>query len=332
MNRPFGVFMLPAYFSPMVYAVNLTLFDPVGVDYPDPNWTHKDFADICAKLTVHSTKTNRVGAGFGFHRSSINGEGWIFRAFGGDQMNSDGTKSTLSDPNCIAAAQWMYNTLFWPNICTGRNNAGATYGQYNFLTGGAAMAVIWDGIVLNLAAAVRSSMKWQIYPNPIFPAGRTTQGTEDFYGINAETKHPEHAWRLLKWLSYEKTWQSALMQLGAVPPARNDLWAEWVNIVQQVAPPLRNSGLQWLQDGAVKGYALPGEYYRYEDTSVRRVVGQWIQKLWNRQADVTEAFTQADRQANAILTAAPAMLNNQAGIAKTFPTQGPPMAAVQPGL
>ena len=301
MNQPFGVFMLPAYFSPMVYAVNLTMFDQAGISYPDPNWTHKEFAQVCAKLTAHSATTDRVGAGFGFHAAAIGGEGWVFRAFGGAQMNATGTVSTLSDPKSVAAGTWMYETLFWPKICTSRNRAGATAGKYSFLSGRSAMSVIWDGIVLNLAAAVRSSFKWRIYPNPIFPAGRFTEGTEDFYGINAQTKHPHESWRLLKWLSYEKTWQSTLMRIGAVPPARNDLWGEWIRIVEQVAPPLRHSGLSWLRDGAVKGYAIPGAYYRYQDTAVRRVIDPWMQKLWSHQIDVPGAFAQADRQANALL-------------------------------
>lgn len=332
MNRPFGVFMLPAYFSPMVYAVNLSLFDQAGLPYPDPNWTHQEFARICAKLTVHTAKRNRVGAGFGFHASTIGGESWVFQAFGGNQMNAAGTTSTLSAPGSVAAGNWMYETLFWPKICTSRNQAGSTYGQYNFLKGGSAMAVIWDGIVLNLAAAVRSSFKWRIYPNPVFPAGRFTQGTEDFYGINAQTKHPKESWRLLKWLSYEKTWQSTLMRIGAVPPARNDLWGEWVSIVEQVAPPLLHSGLNWLADGAVKGYAIPGAYYRYQDTAVRRVVGPWLQKLWNQQIDVAGAFAQADRQANALLKEAPLEQNAQAAGVHAFPSRGAPMAAVTPGL
>ncbi len=305
MNRPFGVFMLPAYFSPMVYAVNLSLFDRAGLSYPDPNWTHREFARVCTDLTVHSAKLNRVGAGFGFHAGTIGGESWVFQAFGGSQMNSAGTQSTLSSHGSVAAGTWMYETLFWPKICTSRNRAGATYGPYSFLSGRSAMAVIWDGIVLNLAAAVRSSFKWRIYPNPIFPSGRFTQGTEDFYGINAQTKHPQESWRLLKWLSYERTWQSTLMRIGAVPPARNDLWSEWISIVEQVAPPLRHSGLSWLRDGAVKGYAIPGAYYRYQDTAIRSIVAPWIQKLWNHSIDVPGAFAQADRQANALLNQPP---------------------------
>jgi hypothetical protein len=53
-----------------------------------------------------------------------------------------------------------------------------------------------------------------------------------------------------------------------------------VSIVEQVAPPLPHGGLNWLADVAVKGYAIPGAYYRYQDTAVRRVVGPWLQRLW----------------------------------------------------
>lgn len=314
MKMPFGTYMLPAYFSPMVYVVRLSDFDEIGLEYPDPNWTYKDFAAICRKLTVHTANKTRYGAGYQWHAGQIGEETWNFRAFGGDIMDPTGTRQTLDTAACIRCGQWLFEELFWPQICTERDAFWGNSGVDGLVHDQEVMRAIWDGMIMNTAAAIRDSFKWAIYPSPIYPAGRFTQGTEDFYGINANTRNPEMAWELLKWLSYEKTFQRALMRIGAVPPARNDLWPEWQSVVEEVAPPTRGKGLEWFGDGAVKGYALPAEYFRYDTSQVQAIDNVWAGKLWNHQIDVATAWKQADRQANAFLAQAASANAQQARI------------------
>ena len=301
MQQPFGTYMLPAYFSPMVYLMNLTAFDDAGLAYPSTDWTYTDQVEIARKMTIHTAKQTRYGTSVQFHRSGINGETWMFRAFGGNVMNAAGTVQTLTAPGSVAAGEWVFEELVWPGLASSRNEYYGSTGADGIIHGQEVMHVIWDGIILNAAAALRDSIKWAVYPSPIFPSGRMTQGTEDFYGINAQTKYPELAWELLKFLSYEKGYQRAMMHIGAVPPARNDLWPEWQSIVETVAPPTRGKGLHWFGDAALKGYAYPGQYFRYDDSQVRSTDGPWISKLWNHQIDVLGAFDAADKQVNALL-------------------------------
>jgi multiple sugar transport system substrate-binding protein len=315
MQQPFGTYMLPAYFSPMVYLVNLSAFDEAGLEYPSTDWTYQDMVKIARQMTIHTAKQTRYGTSVQFHKSGINGESWVFRAFGGNLMNPQGTVQTLTDPGSIAAGSWIFEDLVWPGLASSRNEFYGTTGADGLIHGQEVMHVIWDGIILNAAAAIRDSFRWAVYPACICPNGRMTQGTEDFYGINAQTRHPNEAWELLKWLSYEKTFQRSLMRIGAVPPARNDLWPEWQSIVEAVAPPTRGKGLHWFGDAALKGYAYPGEYFRYDDAQVRGIDGPWISKLWNRQIDVAGAFAQADKQANAFLQQAAASAHSEAAVA-----------------
>ena len=165
------------------------------------------------------------------------------------------------------------------------------------------------------AANIRGQFKWDIYPAPVFPQGRMTQGTEDSCGINAETKYPEQAWTLLKYLAYEPTFTQYLMRVAAQTPALIHLWPEWQSLVANMAPPLRGKSLQWYADAALKGYGLPGQYFRYGDTQVRAIDSPWISKLAIRQTDVASAFRGADRQANAFLQTAAGAARAQAAAA-----------------
>ena len=296
---------LPAYFSPMVLAVRVADWDAAGRERPNPAWTYQEFVTECKNMTVHTVKQNRFGAAFAFHSTGINGSSWIFRAFGGNMLNADGTQEQLTSPACLQAGQWMYEQLFWPGYATSRNPMlGGPTGSPQFISDNVSMVTVWDGIILELAAGIRDSFPWQIYPYPKFPAGVMCQGTEDFYAINAQTKYQDEAWELLKWLSYEKTWQQAMMKIGAMPPARNDLWEEWISTVQIVAPPLKNVNLHYLRDLAIAGEALPGQYYAVQDQQMRQLVSPWFTQLWNEVVSVDHAFQECDHLVNAAMAAA----------------------------
>jgi multiple sugar transport system substrate-binding protein len=296
---------LPAYFSPMVLAVRVSDWDSAGYERPNPAWDYNEFVTECKRMTTHTVTKNRFGCAFAFHASAINGSSWIFQAFGGDMLNPAHTQEQLNTPACLQAGQWMYEQLFWPGYATSRNAMlGGPTGSPQFLTDNVSMITVWDGIILELAAGIRDSFPWQIYPYPKFPAGVMCQGTEDFYAISARTKHVEQSWELIKWLSYEKTWQQAMMKIGAMPPARNDLWDQWISTVQTVAPPLKNVNLHYLRDLAVSGAARPGEYYAVQDQQMRQLVSPWFTKLWNEVTTVPEAFQECDHIVNAAMTSA----------------------------
>jgi ABC-type glycerol-3-phosphate transport system substrate-binding protein len=295
---------LPAYFSPMVFAVRLSDWDALGRSRPDPQWTHSEFVGECQALTRAHNGAVRYGAAFDFHRSGVHGCSWIFQAFGGDMLNAARTRQTLSSAECIRAGEWMYGQLFWPGYCIERDAAVGTGGSPQFVEDAVSMVTVWDGLILELAASIQNSFRWDIYPYPSFPAGTICEGTEDFYAINARTKYPMQAWELLQWLSYDRVWQRALMKIGAMPPARNDLWEEWISTVHAIAPPLRNIGLQHLRDRAVGGQARSGEYYATQDQQMRQLATPWFQQLWANTISVPLAFSECDHQVNAALQTA----------------------------
>jgi ABC-type glycerol-3-phosphate transport system substrate-binding protein len=303
-QRPFGTYMLGAYASPFVYAILLDLFDDLGLDYPSPDWTYQDFTRLAAALTTTSTSgQKRYGAAIPWYTNGLDGGNgqptFLLTAFGGGLTNPAGTRSWLDQPGSLAAGRWIYEDLLWRGIAVPWDVFWAGSGN-GLPKGNLAMDFEWGSSPFRLAEQL-AGRKWTFHPFPIFPKGRFTFLTNDFWGIVRTTRHPEEAWRVLRWATTDPRFQEARMHFSALQPTLKSLWPKWQAIVEAVAPPLQGKGLEWFVDAAVNGYALCMQPYADEGVLVSNAVANALSPLWNRQASVVEAFTQAARVADAIL-------------------------------
>lgn len=296
-----GMFGLPAYMSPMVYAARLDLFDNMGIAYPDPTWDYQAFTTTCKQLTVASAKNPQYGACMQWHRGGIGAGTWLFSAFGGSQTNATRTASTLNTPADIQAGQWMYEQMLWPKI-------GITSGEYggppnSFFKGIAVMSIMGTWNILPLVETAGDQFKWDFVPPPAYPAGNKTFGNADFYGINAQSPHPEQAWQLLKWICAEPAWQQAMMTIALLSPGLNSLWPQWEHAVTSAAPLLTNKGLHYFTEAAVAGNGVPPAYYAYANSQVNGVVSPYFAQLWSQATTVADAWAGIDKGLNTVLSA-----------------------------
>lgn len=327
-----GLYALPTYFNTTCYFVNLSTFDELGLPYPDPGWTHMEFLKTAQALAGESGGKPRFGCNLWWWTGQAWGSDWIFHGFGGAKVDGTGTRCLLDRPAAVAAGEWIYNEILWPGVGTAQDTFGGYAAQ--FASGQTVMSVQQTGTLFGaLVGFANNGMKWDLYPFPVFPAGRAAFGGDQFYAINAHSPHPDHAWALLKWICAESTWQQAMIRLFLMAPALNSLWSEWTTIVRAVAPPLNNKALQWFTDPAVQGYAMPTGYFQTSDTQAETIIQAYYADLYARRAgSVQAAFTQAAHQVNALEDAAPAQAAAKQAAASAFPTIGPALAPVQPGL
>lgn len=311
-QRSGHLYALPAYMGTAVYAVNLSAFDQAGQPYPTADWTSDDFVNVCTQMTGTVNGQTRYGGMLYQWNNMIDGSRWIFNAFGGSLMSADGTTSTLSTPGSLAAGRWMFEKCYWPKICVTRS--AGYWGMFG--SGQLAMRTMgtWE-----LFGSLQSyqNMKWTILPFPIFPAGRATFSTDDFWALNAQSKHPREAWEVIKWASAGTYWNTFNMKLQLLSPARVDLWDQWISVVEAAAPPLKGKGLHWYADAAQKGYAYAPLYYRYDDAQAEDAVGGVIGKLYSQSlTSVADGFATADKLVDAIEAAgAKAQLGSSASSA-----------------
>jgi len=300
---PAGLLALPVYFNTAAYTVNLSAFDQAGLSYPDPQWTHADFTRTAQALSAPNGAKPRFGCNLWFWTGQAWGSDWIFRAFSGAKVGPGGASCALAEGPAIAAADWIYEGIVWPKVGTTQD----TFGGYTqqFVSGQTVMSVQQTGTLLTAVTdLVHAGMKWDIYPFPIFPAGRAAFGGDQFYALNGRTKHPEQAWALLKWVTADTEWQRAMIKLFLIAPALNALWPEWETTVQAVAPPLQGKAVHWFADAAVGGYAYPTSYFRYMDAEAETIIQNYFSGLYGQRYTVGTALTQAARQVNALETSA----------------------------
>lgn len=268
-QRPQGLFAVPSTVETMCYIVNLSDFDAAGLPYPDPEWTMDQFAQLAGSLTRTSSSGTHYGADFCIRWGHVQGYQWFFNAFGGSINNASGTQCTLTSAGSVAAGNWLFQKLIWPGVSVTRNSARLA-GEWDaamLLQGQVTMATLAPTEILEVLSGISSSVKWMLYPFPLFPQGRMGWASEGFFGINGQTQYKEAAWELLKFLTVQPTWQQALIQLNFTGPSLTELWNQWAATAEQLAPILHNKGLQWFVDPVQQGYAIPGTFFKYNDVN-----------------------------------------------------------------
>ncbi len=303
-NTPAGPLAVPTYTGTSVLAVNRGMLSPAGVSYPSVAWTSQDFVSTCGAIArPGGPKPTYGGTIFWWSTGPAQQASWVFRGFGGNQVTpgDPAAPSQLSAPQNLAALDWLYHELFWPQVCVPLNVAGRT----QFVQGQCAMIDIDTWNLLAFAQALSSTaVNFDFVPYPVLPAGRATFCTADFYAIAANCKQVDGAWELLRWVSTEPQWQRASFRYALLSPALNSLWEEWATVVQQVAPVFNGKSLQWFGDAASKGYAYPVEYYPYADQQVWTMIAPYFADLYARKLSVTGAARTIDQRVNAFETSA----------------------------
>lgn len=217
--------------SPVLY-YNVTMFDDAGLPYPPNNpdeaWTWDEFVSIAKKLTIEKgSRTVQFGA-YGFESY------WypMIWSNNGAIFTDDYSRCVLADDaNAKEALQKMLDLRTVHGVSPDSSymeNIGMSAAQM-LQTGRVAMLV--DG---SWALQELSQMDFPVGVAPLpklkVPA---TSGTAHLHSIWKGTKHPEAAWRLVKFLS-SKEYQIDLVHSGLWMPNRTEMYSdsgvkEWLN-------------------------------------------------------------------------------------------------------
>ena len=319
---------LPSYDGPVTVFYRQDILDTLGLPYPSPDWTWQEAAAIweaCSGMTTSGSKQQqRYGVSL-FVTAGYEQIDWWLHGWGGALMDSTRTHC-LADSAGGAACMDFIAGLNKNKVAMGRT------GITEFAQGTAVFKQAGGWELLGVVQAVRDSVKWDILPSPKWPSGRSTFNNIDFYGLNAATKHPDAAWELLKWVGAAPDFQRFQMQLTLIEPSLLSLWDEWQASVLSVAPPLKGKALHWLKDAEVGGYAWPNRFFKFNAAQSDTVINTWFDSIWSGKTSGTLGLKQMSAQLNALEQAGSASANAATAVAKAFPTTGPVIAAVQPGL
>jgi len=325
-----GIYCLPAYLHTVAQAVNLGVLDALGLGYPEPGWTHLDWTKLWEAVTIRSTgsggKKPRAGTALywsGYDSSGSNPADYIWWGFGGEFVDpGNPTRCYLDSPGSVACAQWVYPLLQQGVVATGGDiSTGGVVCQPRGSAGG-----------LLYSAGAWNGFKWDLFPQPVFPKNKTTYAASDFYAINAGTKHKDLSWELLKFICVETSWQTFMMKLALTGPNQRGLWEQWASIVKAAAPSLQTKNLNVIGQAVLNNEPYRGLVFHYSDTQSAGVIKQYSLLAQQQKMSITDAFTHAAQQVDAIQQAGGAASVQDTQITKEFPSVGGLIASVQPGL
>ena len=218
----------------LVLYYNKTLFDKAGVAYPNANWTWDDFLNAAKKTTVTDDKGRVVQYGltssnWWYHDFPT----WVWSAGGDFIAYKHGVPtSAFNTPQVLTALKYMQDMVLKYKVAQSllkTDDMVAAFGS-----GRTAMYAALTSFVGYIKNAT-TNYKWEIadWP-PINPkAGakyRRTRSTFDGVAILKSTKHPDQAWKFIKFMAAGEGQQAIAKGAGFQPVLKSvlqsDLWRD----------------------------------------------------------------------------------------------------------
>ena len=280
------IYCLPQEISPIVVYYNVDWFNRLGVPRVSDDWTFEEFREI-AKRVAHGDGPSRRYA-------YVNWFWWgAFMPFiysnGGEVFTRD-RRAQFSSPEVVDALQFLIDLVHVDQVAV---NPHAYEGPW-FLEEGYAMysAGVWD--LPGYRYTHPPSFEWDIALHPANVRQQTIAATLN-YGISAQTKHPEEAWELLKFLTATEAGQYPVAAMGmALPSYRSPaLISEFVDAAQGVPANVE----AFLKAAEQTRLDLFGPRYREFDSLIWTAVNKAV----HQEATVEAAMEELDRILNALL-------------------------------
>lgn len=270
-GRQFG---LPKYHGALALYFNKDLFDEYGVDYPDDTWNYDDYRIAMERLT-HDRDDDGMTDLWGsmidvsWDRIQVHVNAW-----GGAFVDPDDpARIRMCEPEALAAMEWLRARMWDDGIMATSLDVQDISTRQAFITGQVAM--VEDGSWALKDILSMADFRVGVAPMPQGPVRRVTLSTTDGFGIYANTKHPEEAWELVKFLVGEE-YGRAMAKANFLQPARSSLLDEWVDFIQDEFPgKIGKPDLLIFAEGHVKGYSVVAESAKNMSDANRLAQAAW---------------------------------------------------------
>lgn len=197
---------------------NKELFDAAGLSYPDESWTWKELQGAAERLADPARNGGKEGiSGL---LTGFRGPDWLpfYYQAGGKVWNAEKTAPRLDNEEAVASLLFFKGILGDFMMSQSGSERGGL-GPYTFFQNGQAAMLIdgsWRSPQLKKSAP---DLRFGVAP---LPQGRRAMSisTSCYWGVSAQTRHPDEAWKLAKFLSGKEQLIRYWQTLWVAPPAR----------------------------------------------------------------------------------------------------------------
>jgi multiple sugar transport system substrate-binding protein len=181
---------------------NVSLFEKAGVALPNDNWTLDDLVKAAQRLTVRQgTETTQWG--YGLH--TWGGENFTghMRQWNGDSLSKDGKKATMDSPEVIEGLQWYEMMFQRERILRPITDASNDFLQGKIAIFGRTYFNYKSTILPSVGDPRTGKFKWDgaMMPKNAKTGKRGGIFAGDSHAVSRDSKAPDQAFELLKWLT-----------------------------------------------------------------------------------------------------------------------------------
>jgi multiple sugar transport system substrate-binding protein len=264
---------LPKYNGALALYYNKDLFDEHGESYPDTTWDHDDY------LAAMRALTHRNGDGSTEHWGSMIDIGWDrlqmhVNGWGGHFVDpNDSTRCLMGESKSLEAMEWIRARMWDDKVMATSLDVGNVSTRQAFI--GQRLAMVEDGSWALKDILTGADFRVGVAPFPAGPEHRVTLATNDGFAIYANTKYPDAAWELMKFL-ISKDYGRAMARANFLQPARKSLVDEWVGFIREEFPEKSEDvDIAVFADGHVNGYSVTTEIFANMDAAKQLADAAW---------------------------------------------------------
>jgi len=253
------------------------------------------------KLLEYARKTTKYDANHKPIQFSINMPPAYFylavvQAYGGRFLNDKLDKCLLDSPQAIQAMQYM-SDLRWKYACCPTPAQGAN-SAFSFETGKLALEFNYVGVSARYRQVI-THFDWDICPMPLGPKGDSFFVKGNQLVMYRETKHPNEAWRFMKFMTGVVGETILYIQERRQSPTRTAL-AFSHDFLYPKKPPFNMEAVTLT---VKKGKILPVGPRWFEETTV--LTNELDNLFAGREKDAAKAMRQTTREINKVLAEEP---------------------------
>ena len=292
-------FGLPKYVNVMFTWYNKDMFDKAGVKPPTEDWTHDDYAQAAIKLT---TKNGSNVDTWGLYYPVWSWDRYWYKidAWGGHVVDpNDSAKATFDSDQALAAFEWV-RKLMWDDKGMAQRlllaGAGQSFSSLDLFASGK-FAMVEDGFYpFAMAKSVQKKINWAYQHTPKGPVQRKVLGTTDGFVMWKNSKAPDAAWELLKYLAGPDYQRNQVKSTGLLP-VRTSVLADWKKICIQAYPELEAVNLDVGPKAMEMGY--PGNRMLFKkDAEARQIITPALEKVFVSGSTPVTYFKDIVKQVN----------------------------------
>lgn len=214
-------YAIPKDFDTIGLWYNKTMFDEAGIPYPDDTWDWDKLVEVAKKLTDESKEIWGFAAWFSDQEGYYN---FIYQN-GGEVISGDKKKSGFDMPETIEAIQFYKDLIYKHKVSPTQQQMAETSALSMFESGKIAMMCLGSWMVTEMKNNDYTKEHMDV---AVLPQGKQRASIYNGLGntIAANTKHPEAAWKFLKFLG---TQEANLIQAnhGSAIPAFDGTQQPW---------------------------------------------------------------------------------------------------------